>query len=72
MKKLEQIDFQKCDVLSQDQLNSLRGGYNESTHSDCCTQPTTCHPAGDCGYVITWDSGAKTAGMWLCDEVDPE
>ena len=69
MKKLEKIDFAKCDVLVEKQLNCLKGG-SESTHQDVCNTYTGCN--NDIAYVITWDSGAKSMGIYCLDAVDPE
>lgn len=72
MKKLEKIDFQKCDVLSQDQLNALKGGAEcESTHRSVCNSGTNLCGESDISYKITWDSGAVSYGL-ITEEVDPE
>ncbi|MDD4673855.1 MAG: TIGR04149 family rSAM-modified RiPP [Bacteroidales bacterium] len=65
MKKLQKINFNKCDALSQKQLNTLRGGRDTATVCHC---ETNCG-SGDIGYEITYEDGSRACGMIMYDEI---
>lgn len=62
MKKLQKINFKQCDVMSQKQLNTIRGGQSHKSVCNCDTD--CCGP--DIGYVITWDDGTTATGI-ICE-----
>jgi hypothetical protein len=69
MKKLEAINLAKCDELSHIQMDSVMGGLDTSTHKSNENEVTgLC--GGDIAYLITWDCGGTSSGMWCIDEVD--
>ncbi|MDP2423899.1 MAG: hypothetical protein Q8M23_06095 [Bacteroidales bacterium] len=67
MKKLEKINFNQCDILSQNQINSVFGGQGGTlasgkTYKDVCVEYTYCCPDDDLSYVIYWDDVTHSVG----------
>lgn len=61
MEKLQKINFKQCDVIPQEQLNTVKGGMSQETVT-CVTGN-----GNDTAYVTNYDDGRQSTGLLVDD-----